>query len=90
MDVHIFIYRKVFEFYEIPSTKIRVFPLTCWVTKEDMKIEMVATAPPMNTVQRIPILSTKIPAMGEQHNVEPNVSDPIKAIKWKMGLCEEQ
>ena len=46
-----------------------------------MKIDMVATAPPMKTVQRIPILSTNIPAIGEQHNVEPNVSDPINAMK---------
>ena len=44
-----------------------------------MNIEMVATAPPIKTVQRMPILSTNIPAIGEQHNVEPNVSDPINA-----------
>ena len=41
---------------------------------------MVATAPPMNTVHRIPILSHRIPAIGEQHNVEPKVSDPINAV----------
>ena len=40
---------------------------------------MVATAPPMNTVSLIPILSTNIPAIGEQHSVDPKVRDPIKA-----------
>ena len=53
------------------------------MTKEDISIEVVATALPMNTVQRIPILSTKIPAIGEQHNVEPNVRDPINAMNNK-------
>ena len=36
----------------------------------------------MNTVNLIPILSTNIPAIGEQHNVEPNVRDPINAKSY--------
>ena len=51
-----------------------------------MNKETVATAPPINTVHLIPILSTKIPAIGEQHSVEPNVSDPINAINDKNAL----
>ena len=33
----------------------------------------------MNTVSLIPILSTNIPAIGEQHSVDPKVRDPIRA-----------
>ena len=36
----------------------------------------------MNTVNLIPILSTNIPAIGEQHNVEPKVRDPINAKSY--------
>ena len=53
--------------------------ITWSVTNDDTNKEAVATAPPINTVSRIPILSTNIPAIGEQHNVDPNVRDPINA-----------
>ena len=52
---------------------------TCWVTKEEIKRDTVATAPPINTVMRIPILSTMIPAIGEKQSVDPNVNEPINA-----------
>ena len=53
--------------------------ITWSVTNDETNKEAVATAPPINTVSRIPILSTNIPAIGEQHNVDPNVRDPINA-----------
>ena len=61
--------------------KTSTVSLTWLVTKEEIRRDALATAPPMKTVILIPILSTNIPAIGEQQSVEPNVKDPINATQ---------
>ena len=76
--------------HQIIKAYLIFISITWSVTNDDTNKEAVATAPPINTVSRIPILSTNIPAIGEQHNVDPNVRDPINAkirISLTILLC---
>lgn len=50
---------------------------------DERNIPPAANIPPMNVVNRSPILSVKIPEMGERRNVVPIVNDPTKAEEKK-------
>ena len=50
---------------------------------DERNIPPAANIPPMNVVNRNPILSVKIPEMGERRNVVPIVNDPTKAEEMK-------
>lgn len=46
---------------------------------EDRSIPLDAIAPPKNVVIWIPILSVRMPEIGDKKNVVPMVNDPTKA-----------
>ena len=76
-------FRRIFHDKVSMRKIVKAYLIFIWitwsVTNDETNKEAVATAPPINTVSRIPILSTNIPAIGEQHNVDPNVREPINA-----------
>lgn len=51
------------------------------VKNEEAKIPPAARRPPINVVCLIPILSVRIPAIGDKKNVVPMVRDPTRAEK---------
>lgn len=46
---------------------------------DDISKLLVAIAPPINVVNRIPMRSTSTPAIGDIKNVVPTVKDPTNA-----------
>lgn len=46
---------------------------------DDISKLLVAIAPPINVVNRIPMRSTSTPAIGDIRNVVPTVKDPTNA-----------
>lgn len=56
---------------------------------DDISKLLVAIAPPINVVNRIPMRSTSTPAIGDIKNVVPTVKDPTNAKTNISQLTDE-
>lgn len=51
-----------------------------WQNIDDKIIPAVISTPPINVVERKPILSVKMPETGDSKNVAPSANEPTKAV----------